>query len=460
MSNYKQYFLEAYKKMSLLEKDFDITQDAIEGAKAWKENDNTDGLSSLDTEIETIDVIDPAVDDEKNLEPSYEGKVILECVSCHSKIVVDESKVYEDEETQTACPDIQCPVCNAEMGYTILGKVEPFVPEEEGEEKELEFPVEDDEVEVEEEEEEVAESLHDRIRRRSLGEAKEEEVCPHCGKNPCECESLKEGKDCEDLEECGDGEKMDEALTINNEPYDEVNLEVRDDTASEDTKKLENPEENPILTEDINNLSLDTNDQHLEVSADAEGRVTLTTEPLAAEPEGEMVVPLENTDVEEIEANISPEEQSEVMDAAEEASEEAPAEEEEEMDFDLETEAFNYLGNTFAKKLYENVKSFETSKAYHNDGSFIVEGLLTFNSGKQKPTKFIFDEAKETRTGRIVLEGFNKTFTGDRAFKLRGKVVDNKFISESLKYNYTVGRLNESTGSAEPVLCRGIVRGK
>ena len=456
MDNFKTYFAEAYQKMTLLEKDFDISKDVLDGAKAWQEDDSVDGLAGLDTDIETIDVIDPEAEQEDELEDSYVGKVILECVACHSKMVVDESKVYEDEETQTASPDIPCPVCNAELGYTILGKVEPF-EKEEAEEEPLEFPAEDEEEEVEEEEV-VEESLHDRIRRKHLGESK---VCPKCGKDPCECEKMEEGKACEDCD------KMDEALTINTEPYDEVNLAVKDEVASEDAKKLEAPEEEPILNEAIENLSLDTEDQHLEMTSDDSGKVTITTEPLNEESlldepdmeiEGEMVAPLENTDIKEIEANVSPEEQVDAFTAV--AEEEPVAAEEEDSDFELENESFNYLGNTFAKKLYENVQSFETTKSYHEGDNFIIEGLLTFNSGKQRPTKFTFDEATETRTGRVVLEGYNKTFTADRAFKLRGKLTEGKFISESMRYNYSIERLNESTGVSEPIPCRGVIRGK
>ncbi len=455
MDNFKTYFREAYRQM-LLEKDFDISKDVLDGAKAWQEDDSVDGLAGLDTDIETIDVIDPEAEQEDELEDSYVGKVILECVACHSKMVVDESKVYEDEETQTASPDIPCPVCNAELGYTILGKVEPF-EKGEAEEEPLEFPAEDEEEEVEEEEV-VEESLHDRIRRKHLGEAK---VCPKCGKDPCECKKMEEDKACEDCE------KMDEALTINTEPYDETVLAVKDEVASEDAKKLEAPEEEPILNEAIENLSLDTEDQHLEMTADDSGKVTITTEPLNEESlldepdmeiEGETVAPLENTDMEEIEANVSPEDQVDAFAAVAEEEPVAAAEDEEE--FELENESFNYLGNTFAKKLYENVQSFETTKSYHEGDNFIIEGLLTFNSGKQRPTKFTFDEATETRTGRVVLEGYNKTFTADRAFKLRGKLTEGKFISESMRYNYSIERLNESTGVSEPIPCRGVIRGK
>ena len=239
------------------------------------------------------------------------------------------------------------------------------------------------------------------------------------------------------------------------------------------------------LTEAVNNLSLDTDDQHLEVQADENGRISVVAEPTTAPmdsipdtmvPGEDSVVPLDNSDVENIENNISPEAQDEILGSeegieagpepatgeVEEVPEEEPAEDEfEEEEFnDFETESFNYLGNTFAKKLYENVNSYKTVKASESNGIIIVEGIITFNSGKQKKTQFVFDEAKRTRTGRIVLEGYNSTFFDKKAFKLRGKVSNNKFISESLKYNYSINTLNESTGSTQPVNVRGTIRTK
>lgn len=220
------------------------------------------------------------------------------------------------------------------------------------------------------------------------------------------------------------------------------------------------------------------------MTSDESGKVTITTEPLTeadgeleipdtAVPGEESVVPLDFEDTSAIETNISPEEQEEILDASEDSlepaiapeeapEEELPAEEEEseEEEFEVEEESFNYLGNTFAKKLYENVSSYKITNAKDDGNTLVVEGLITFNSGKTRPTKFVFEEATETKTGRIVLEGFNDTFSKDKAFKLRGKLVNGKFISESLRYNYSINRLNESTGATEPIAVRGIIRGK
>ena len=241
---------------------------------------------------------------------------------------------------------------------------------------------------------------------------------------------------------------------------------------------------NEGLNEALNNISLDTDDQHLDISADETGRISVVSEPTGAPAEDipdttvpgeDSIVPLDNNDKENIEANISPDEQEDIIDnaetpeeeapveeapAEEEATEEAPAEEGEDMDFELEAESFNYLGNTFAKKLYENVASYKMTESKHAGNDFIVEGTIKFNSGNEKPTSFVFTEGYETKTGRLVLEGANKTFFPTKAFKLRGKLVEGKLVCESLRYNYSINKLNESTGKQEPVAVRGIVRGK
>ena len=233
------------------------------------------------------------------------------------------------------------------------------------------------------------------------------------------------------------------------------------------------------LSEAVNNLSLDTDDTHLEMTADENGRISVVSEPTAPldnevpdtmVPGEDSVVPLDMGDEEEIEANISPEDQEEIMDNEEEplegpvaeepTEEESPEEEFGEEEFEVEEESFNYLGNTFAKKLYENVSDFKVTGTSDKDGKLVIEGMLTFNSGKQKPTQFIFEDAQETQTGRIIFEGLNKTFFPTKAFKLRGKLVEGKLVCESLRYNYSINRLNESTGAEEPVSVRGIIRGK
>ena len=578
MASYSDYFKSAYKKLKLYEQDFDISKDALQGIEDWKKSETEHGLSSLEDTtpdgVETLQVVDPDAYEEEDVQDDYVGNVVLECVSCHNLITVDESKVYEDEETGTCCPDIKCPICNAELGYTVKGKIENYdeADADEEDEEKLDFPEEpdeDEEVEEIEDDEEIEESLHDKIRRRNLQEGKD---CADCE------EPLEEGEDCADCDvklpeskfvpgrginainkkraEQGlppmTDDEIDELIKkqdanrarkksnmndlggIAGQPDYRVKKQdinsTRKKNSTNDLGGIAGYSKNEDLNEALNNISLDTDDQHLDISADENGRISVVSEPTGAPaddipdtmvPGEDSIVPLDNSDREEIENNISPEQQEEILDTeAEEPTEEAPAIEEPvegapeeeapeeefgEEDFEIEEESFNYLGNTFAKKLYENVKSYKTAmKVVDKDGKVIngkeakeavdlatkygsespeakaklkeiggkfvaaledgeklvVEGTLTFNSGKQKPTTFIFENAKETASGRLVLEGVNKTFFPTKAFKLRGKLVEGKLVCESLRYNYSINKLNESTGKQEPVAVRGIVRGK
>ncbi len=426
---YENYFKEAFQKLNLLEQDFDITADVgkVDELKSFVADDKEAVIEEP--------VYDVKAENEEELEDEYIGKVILECECCHSKFYKDPDEVVIDPETSLANVEEECPLCNSSSGYTVIGKIEPFTMEEPTEE-EVEMEVEDDVVDdvVEEpEEEEVEESLQDRIRRRNLTE-KKENVCPHCGKEPCECEKVEEGKDCEDceepLEECGDK-----------------------------------------LTEGIENLVLDTEDQHLEMQADDSGKVTVTAEPLveneepaeapAEEGEDEVVldtdveeiVPLDQEDVSEIEAN-SEEEQAEEEEQPEEEvpaeepveGEEEPEEDEEDLEFDeFDEESFDEMGESYLRKVYDNVKSYKTTNLTESNNVLAVKGVITFDSGNTKETSFVFTEARHLKNGKIILEGYNNSVSKTKkAFSLKGDIENKKFISESLGYHYITKNLNES----------------
>ena len=194
------------------------------------------------------------------------------------------------------------------------------------------------------------------------------------------------------------------------------------------------------LKEGIENLSLDTEDQHLEMTSDENGRVEIVTEPKhdtevnTETSEEEMIAPLSDEDKDAIMGNDGemPEE------------EEAPVEDEFAVD-DFDEESFDELGESFLRRVYENVDSFNTTKATEKDGKLVVEGLIKFNSGKEKATSFVFENFKNTKRGKVLVTGLNETFSkSNRAFLLKGTLSDKKFVSESLVYNYTVSQLNES----------------
>lgn len=445
------YLEEAFKRLSLLEDDFDISVDA----------NKVDELKSfIDDDVDEIpeeEIIDVNADEESELQDNYIGKVILECECCHSRIYKDEADVVIDEESGLANVDEQCPVCNNELGYTVIGKIEPFDKDREIEPEEktdevAELPADDVDVEEVEETEEVEESLSNRIARK------------HFGKN------------------------------LSEEFEDPDDLGIDHDTAVEDDVKLETPLENPVdddpntLNEGIENLVLDTEDQHLEMQAGDDGKVTVTTEPVEnanedwQEPGGELldepedaeagaeeIVPLEPEEEAEIEANEpekvegeEPAEEPVEEVGEEEVAEEEPAEDEEELDIeDFDEESFDEMGESYMRKVYGNISNYKTTKINESNNSIVVEGLITFESGKTKPTRFVFENASLSKRGKLVLEGYNKTFTkASKAFMVRGSLVEKKYIPESLIYNYKVKQLNESTNSDETVRVYGRIKKK
>ena len=105
---------------------------------------------------------------------------------------------------------------------------------------------------------------------------------------------------------------------------------------------------------------------------------------------------------------------------------------------DLDDETFNKLTENYLTEVYSNVKSFEATGCDLKDNKLVVEGTITFKSGKTKPTTFVY-EAKETSDKKVILEGLNEDFTSEKAFTLNCKVdTENCLIVESLNYKYSI----------------------
>ena len=240
------------------------------------------------------------------------------------------------------------------------------------------------------------------------------------------------------------------------------------------------------LKEDFKEVSIKTDDQHLEMTSDENGKVTVVTEPIAAVASGEeTIVPVSDETTNDIltsneissEAEVSTEDTSIEEPAAEESSEpsnEEPANEEpsnedseaesedetfgeslereQENDFDdVDEEKLDYLSETNLKSVYDNISSYKTENISCTPTQMIVEGVITFKSGASKRTGFIFEAKDMNARGQVRFIGTNKHLTESKtAFTLVGAIDNKKLISESLKYHYSV---NE-----HPI--RGIVRRK
>jgi hypothetical protein len=104
---------------------------------------------------------------------------------------------------------------------------------------------------------------------------------------------------------------------------------------------------------------------------------------------------------------------------------------------EIDEESLDKLTENYLTEVYSNVKTFKTVDCALENNKLVVEGKITFNSGKTKNTKFIYEAKKEN--DKIVLEGLNADFATEKAFVLNCNLdTANRLVVESLNYKYTI----------------------
>jgi hypothetical protein len=106
---------------------------------------------------------------------------------------------------------------------------------------------------------------------------------------------------------------------------------------------------------------------------------------------------------------IDSEVQDEIEMNTEEAEDETP---EDEIDIDtteFDEESFDELGESYLKRVYENVNSYKTTKVgmTQDHSRLVVEGVITFDSGNKKNTIFSFTPHDATKSGKVRFLGEN-----------------------------------------------------
>lgn len=173
------------------------------------------------------------------------------------------------------------------------------------------------------------------------------------------------------------------------------------------------------LKESIEDITIDTGDQEISVSARDKEKKS----------DGEMIAPLSDKMKADIEMNSDAENGEDVDVEMDEFSE----------------EDFDELGESYLKKVYENVKSYKTTSVKEKKNKLYLEGVIKFSSGKEKKTSFVFEAKTIDKNGHAKFLGENLQISrGHKAFKLSGTISDRKFISESLNYNYRAKNGNSS----------------
>ena len=340
------YLFEAFSALNILQEEaFDVTAEGVAELDTFVSDD-------ADMDFETI--IDPLAETEEELQDTYIGKAILDCVVCQSKIYKDPEEVVINEEEDMANVGEICPYCQSSDGYKIIGQVAAYKPEEETE-VEAET-AEDEEVEVDiEEKDEVDESL----------------------KTPAGLKKLNKKAVKEDYEE----------------------------------------DEN-VIEEDLENVKVETDKEIITVTSEPKEDI----EEVAEESE-EMIAPLSD----EVEAEFK-----------NEADEEEEETSYEDVEFDeFEETDFDNLGEKYLTRVYENVKSFKTTSGKVTGNTLTLEGVITFKSGKEAKTSFVFEAKTKDANNSLKFVGENKHLAkGSKAFTIVGKAEGSKLMFESLTYNY------------------------
>ena len=537
----ENYLTEAFKKLSLVENDFDLSAD----------NGKVDELKSfIADDIEAVEeepVIDVDAYDENDLADNYVGKVILECNCCHTRIYKDIDQVVMDEESGLANIDEECPSCGNSLGWIAIGKIEPFNKEEATKETEepTEEPVEDDITD-----EEISEAFKsvfaEKGQKKLVGLLEDiQKVAVKTDDGQVEVDNTPGEKVTVDFSSQGSNEgEMIVPLNdedINNidnnelpgndispepfeepepeEPFEEPEPSFEDEEETEESKEEESEEED----EEANESYKLTNEKYNSLNESKVNRYKLTNESYGSLNESNTKsykltnesygwpMDLDDADPEDraryetreeiraLEANIRDliSKRAELADVGNwdeyrhlgykitelrskvrklenklpkptyneacdnleedkfidnrEASiltgdpYEDPGFDEFDID-DFDEESYDDICESFLKRVYENAKSFKTTAVKQNKNSFIVEGIISFNSGNKKSTAFEFNKVKTLKSGKALLEGKNTTFSkSKKAFLLKANIDNKRLIPEALNYNFRAkSSLNES----------------
>ena len=448
----KNYLTEAFKAFdgidTLNEEVFNISFiDGLERAKEFEDEV---------VEEEPEEIIDLEAEDEEEVKDEYLGKAILQCSICGSLIYKDPSEVVVNEELEVANVGEPCPVCQSEDGYIVVGEVKEFCDDEECEEHHEEEHEEEDSEEIKDEEsvedEEKVEIKTDdideaiktrkRVRTEELKESSERDKIDADADDKKETAKADYEKTNDDADADRDEKLKKHDLKESDKPaatsvedaqkwvdydmkkYGRISARtnrlvkkagfqiVKDDHGDYEViaGKFES------IKEDFEKVEIETDREKMSMTAEENGKVVVTTE-----PKEEIIAPI-STEIEDEFKVETPEDEEEI-----------------DVSFDeFEESDFDELGESYLRKVYENVKSFKTTSGSINGNQLKLEGLITFKSGKVGKTNFVFESYKATKTGKLKFIGENKQFAqGKKSFILTGRANNNKLVCESLTYNYS-----------------------
>ena len=361
---------------------------------------------------------------EKIIEKNKETKIAKEHGLKIVEPAADENKVEEKSEKSALKESIESEIDSIIASWGVKESLT-----EEGDLDRLldsdEFKTPVSEEEINAARREVAkESLEEKCDKQKITEESDSEIaaiinsCKDAPEVPVE-ESC-EGPECESKEDCNDCLKE----------------EKEDEAEAEETDSSEDSEEVCFTAKEVKEVATDV----------AQSLATPVEDEEEAEKQAEEISEVVDEKVDKaIEEKVEEANEDKAEESAEEdeSDEEESEEETEEPEFneddidELDECSLNKHIDEYLKEVYSNVKSYETTDCSLKEGKLIVEGKISFNSGKEKLTMFEFLPAY--CEGKLFFEGYNKDFSEDKAFTLNCSINESKtLITESFGYKYKI----------------------
>ena len=291
---------------------------------------------------------------------------------------------------------------------------------------EFKTPVSEEEIDAARREVEK-ESLEEKCGKQKITEESDSEITAiiNSWKDAPEApvEEACEGKECESKEECDDCLK-----------------EEKEDEAKE-TDSSEDSEEACFTAEEVKEVATDVA-QSLATPVEDEEEAEKQAEEISEVVDEKVDKAIEEK-AEEVDEDEAEEDETEEADEEGKSDDEESKEETEEPEFneddidELDECSLNKHIDEYLKEVYSNVKSYKTTDCSLKEGKLIVEGKISFNSGKEKLTMFEF--LPTYCEGKLFFEGYNKDFSEDKAFTLNCSINESKtLITENFGYKYKI----------------------
>ena len=342
------------KTEALMEEYYKISNPRdLEDAKEEREDEIAKAKLAKIEKIVDLDAESP-----EDLQPSYVGKMIIQCPQCMTLFYKDPSDVvHSEDDPDTVNVGEKCQHCGNEEGYSIIGKVGEVTPEEA--EQFEEVPEETaEETPAEEPAEELPENESEEASAEEESSEDKEEELPELEEKPAEEEKLTESKNI--LEE-----QVKNALAEEAEEETEESAEEPEEEEVEEESEEKTEEELPEVAfsaEEVKEVATDVAQSlatPVEDEEEAEKQAEEISKVVDEKVDKAIEEKVEEADEDEAEEETE-EEQEELNESAKESDLNKKLKEHNDYietlqdEIKKEEEAIKVAKNEFIKKLHEN----------------------------------------------------------------------------------------------------------